>query len=80
MDTPETGLEAVKKALDPKRGTGLTAISRALGGSPGVSAIRGWKQIPAEYCLRLEAASGVSRYRQRPDIYGADPKEQKNGL
>lgn len=36
----------------------------------------GWlnvaKQIPAEYVLRVETVTGVSRHQLRPDIYPAD--------
>lgn len=49
-------------------------ISRALGGTPTPQAVGQWSRVPAEYCLRLEAASGVSRYRQRPDVYGPEPE------
>ena len=31
------------------------------------------KQVPAEYVLRVEAATGVSRHDLRPDIY---PREE----
>jgi DNA-binding transcriptional regulator YdaS (Cro superfamily) len=41
-------------------------------------AVRQWtladRRIPAEYILRLEEASGVSRYNLRPDVYGAQPE------
>lgn len=30
------------------------------------------RPLPAEYVLRVEAATGVSRHRLRPDIYPAD--------
>lgn len=37
-------------------------------------AVRQWtlvgRRVPAEYVLQLEAASGVSRYDIRPDVYG----------
>ena len=75
MKKNEIGLAAVKKALDPKRGKGLTAISRALGGSPKPNSIQEWKAVPAKYVLKLEKASGVSRYRQRADIYGREPRD-----
>jgi DNA-binding transcriptional regulator YdaS (Cro superfamily) len=30
------------------------------------------KRVPAEYVLQVEAASGVSRHKLRPDIYPPD--------
>lgn len=32
------------------------------------------KQLPAEYVLRAEAATGVSRHHLRPDIYPIEPQ------
>lgn len=40
------------------------------------NAIYQWKQIPAHHVLTIEKLSGVSRYRQRPDIYGDEPEEE----
>ena len=31
------------------------------------------KRVPAEYVLRIEAATGVSRHHLRPDIYPVEP-------
>lgn len=33
-------------------------------------AVHKWKSIPAEHCLALEQATGISRYQLRPDVYG----------
>jgi DNA-binding transcriptional regulator YdaS (Cro superfamily) len=65
------GLMAVKEAAN-----GASAIARAIGISP--QAVAQWKAVPAEHVLRLERTFGVSRYRQRPDIFGsadAEPAE-----
>lgn len=33
--------------------------------------VANWKRIPAERVLDLEAATGISRKKLRPDLYGA---------
>jgi len=33
---------------------------------------------PSEYCLAIEDASGVSRYRLRTDVYGVDPAKDRS--
>lgn len=33
-------------------------------------------RVPAERVLAVEAATGVSRYELRPDVYGPAPDEQ----
>ncbi len=38
-------------------------------------AANAWTQLPARHCLAVEAATGVSRYDLRPDIYGENPGE-----
>lgn len=38
-------------------------------------AISQWKSIPAERCLVIEEITGVSRYEQRPDVFGPAPCE-----
>lgn len=51
------------------------ALARICGISP--TAVWKWvqssKQVPPEYVLRIEAATGVSRHDLRPDIY---PREE----
>ena len=32
-----------------------------------------WKKVPAERVLDFERLTGISRYVQRPDIYGVEP-------
>lgn len=52
------------------------ALARAIGvkqSTVGMWETRG--RIPAEYCLAIEQATGVSRYDQRPDVFG--PAEAK---
>jgi len=61
-ETPETAMqEAVRLA------GGAAALARRLGiKQPSVF---GWKRVPAERVLAVEAASGVRRERLRPDLY-----------
>ena len=64
-----TPYEALLAAVD-KAGS-LAALARICGVS--TTAVWKWvqssKRMPAEYVLRAEAATGVSRHALRPDIY-----------
>ena len=61
--------EALQAAV--KKAGSQAALARLCGVSP--TAVWKWlesgKQMPAEYVLRTEAATGVSRHDLRPDIY-----------
>lgn len=50
---------------------GQSALARICGiGQPAVwKWLQSAKRLPAEYVLRVEAATGVSRHLLRPDIY-----------
>lgn len=50
---------------------GVVALGASLGLSRG--AVSQWSRVPIEHCLELERQYGISRYRQRPDIYGEPP-------
>ena len=69
MDTPPTPYEALSDAVE--RAGSQSALARIC----GVSQTSVWKwlqsskRIPAEYVLRVEAATGISRHHLRPDIY-----------
>lgn len=71
VDT-QTPLEALNDALY------LAGSQAALARICSVSATAVWKwlqsskRLPAEYVLRVEAATGVSRHDLRPDIYPRD--------
>jgi DNA-binding transcriptional regulator YdaS (Cro superfamily) len=45
-----------------------SALARIVGTSR--QAVSQWKRIPVERVLVIEAATGISRYELRPDIYG----------
>ncbi|MCP4900082.1 MAG: helix-turn-helix domain-containing protein [bacterium] len=55
-------VDAIDKAGGP------TAFGRSQG--IGKSAVIQWQRCPPHRCLALEEASGVSRHKLRPDIYG----------
>ena len=60
-----------------RMGGNTSALARALGVSH--TAVRKWRLLgrpPAERVLAVEAATGVSRYELRPDVYGPAPAEQ----
>jgi DNA-binding transcriptional regulator YdaS (Cro superfamily) len=65
------GLDALERAI-PQAG-GVTQFARALNVS--YQLVQGWRTpgrkfaTPAEYVLRVEAATGVSRHELRPDLY-----------
>lgn len=40
-------------------------------------AVSQWDRCPADRCLVIEAASGVSVYELRPDIYGKKPSRKR---
>jgi len=69
MSLTPTRFEALKSAVD------VAGTQQAMADICGVSQAAVWKwlktskQLPAEYVLRVEAATGVSRHHLRPDIY-----------
>lgn len=72
MDMTPTPFEALLGAVEQ------AGSQSALGRVCGVSQASVWKwlqstkRLPAEYVLRVEAATGVSRHHLRPDIYPID--------
>lgn len=63
--TPDTPAAALDEAIE--RAGGRAMLGRALDISG--QAISQWDRCPAERVLAVEAASGVSRHRLRPDLY-----------
>lgn len=45
-----------------------------------IQAVRCWRRVPAEYCRRLEHATGgkVTRYQMRPDVFGHGPNDDSD--
>lgn len=37
-------------------------------------AVEQWEAVPPRHVLRVEQATGISRYALRPDIYGEPPR------
>jgi DNA-binding transcriptional regulator YdaS (Cro superfamily) len=72
MTQVATPYEALRKAVD------IVGSQAEFGRLCGVSQPAVWKwlqsskRLPAEYCLAVEAATGVSKHLLRPDIYPAD--------
>ena len=82
-----TPFEALTLAV--QRAKGQSALARICGVTqPAVwKWLQSGKRLPAEYVLAVEAATGVSRYLLRPDIYplseapqGMDPGEDCGGI
>lgn len=61
-------MEPLREYLKEQRGR-ASRLAEELGMFP--SAISQWTQVPAERVLDVERITGLSRYRLRPDLYGA---------
>lgn len=72
MDNPRTPFEALMAAINLARSQ--SAFARICGvAQPTVwKWVQSSKRLPAEFVLRVEAATGVPRHHLRPDIYPAD--------
>jgi DNA-binding transcriptional regulator YdaS (Cro superfamily) len=57
---------------------GITQLARVVGVRPPTIHVwlRSTGHVPAHHVLAVEAATGVSRYELRPDVYGPAPDEQ----
>lgn len=63
---------ALKTAIE--KAGGATKLAKALGNITS-QAISQWEVCPVGRVLAVEAATGVSRYDLRPDIYGTANKD-----
>lgn len=57
------------------------ALAQLLGIKP--PSISGWydrRRVPAERCIAIEQATGVSRHQLRPDVFGPEPRIQGEAL
>lgn len=72
MTCNATPLEALEAAVN--RAGSQASLARICGVSqPAVwKWLQSSKRLPAEHCLAVEAATGVSKHLLRPDIYPAD--------
>ncbi|WP_082456232.1 transcriptional regulator [Novosphingobium sp. Leaf2] len=75
MSSAPTPYEALSEAVEIAGSQ--SALARICGvGQPAVwKWVQSSKRIPAEYVLRVEAATGVSRHHLRPDIYPVEMPE-----
>jgi len=68
-------MNAIERAIEAAGSA--SELARRLGVVP--MAVTQWKrreQVPAERCLAIEAATGVSRHDLRPDVFGpSQPSE-----
>lgn len=68
-DSDSVLAEAVRKAGSQ------SAFGRIIGKRQ--STVRSWLEnetpLPGEFCLKIEAVTGVSKHRLRPDVYGSEP-------
>ena len=74
-DSTSVELDALREAIE-KIGS-QSAMARLLQVTQG--SVSKWlsrrKPLPGEHVLAVEAATGVSKHRLRPDIYGPDPTD-----
>lgn len=65
-----------KLRLAVQRAGGQSALARIVGCSQSNISLllKNRKPLPAEYVLAAEAATGISRFDLRPDVYGSPPE------
>jgi DNA-binding transcriptional regulator YdaS (Cro superfamily) len=75
----ENGIGALKQAIRGHFGSQV-ALARALGLTPQAvsDVLRRGKRVPAEWCLKLEQASGgrLTAHGLRPDLYPEQKEKQ----
>jgi hypothetical protein len=78
--TPGIAWLNICRTMAPDANAGLQAIfgkiskaelGRKLGITP--AAVGQWRRVPVLHVLTVESLTGVSRYEQRPDVYGQRP-------
>jgi DNA-binding transcriptional regulator YdaS (Cro superfamily) len=55
----------------------VTELARRLGVTK--QALSGWRQVPGERVLKIEALIGLKRWVMRPDLY-PPPKQSRRGM
>jgi DNA-binding transcriptional regulator YdaS (Cro superfamily) len=75
----ENGIGALKQAIRDHFGSQV-AVARVLGLTPQAvsDVLRRGKRVPAEWCLKLEQASGgqLTAHALRPDLYPEQKEKQ----
>jgi DNA-binding transcriptional regulator YdaS (Cro superfamily) len=74
--TEITGIRALRQAIREHLRTQV-ALARAVGVTPQAvsDVLKRGKRVPAEWCLKLERATGIAAHRFRPDLY-PPPEEE----
>lgn len=70
MNAIDRAIEAAGSASELARQLGVVPMT--------VTQWRKRGQVPAERCLAIEAATGVSRHDLRPDVFGPAPDAQQS--
>ena len=72
------GIGALRKAIREHFRTQV-ALAAAVGVTPQAvsDVLKRGKRVPAEWCLKLEAATGIAAHDFRPDLYLAPKGEQE---
>ena len=63
-------IEIVERAAE--KAGGIVSLARELGLKH--TAMYSWGRIPAERVLEIERITGISRFEQRPDVFGPAPE------
>lgn len=60
---------------------GQSALADKIGGKIKQGHVWWWLKesgrVPAEHCIAIENATGVTRYELRPDVFGPEPLKQR---
>ena len=72
------GVGALRKAIREHFRTQV-ALAAVVGVTPQAvsDVLKRGKRVPAEWCLKLEAATGIAAHDFRPDLYPAPKGEQQ---
>jgi DNA-binding transcriptional regulator YdaS (Cro superfamily) len=77
-DEAMDGVGALRKAIREHFRTQV-ALAAAVGVTPQAvsDVLKRGKRVPAEWCLKLETATGIPAHDFRPDLYPARKGEQE---
>lgn len=63
------GMEALTRAIESAGG--VSKLASSIGANQNV--VSNWKKrgkVPAQQCIAVESATGISRHELRPDVFG----------
>lgn len=69
------GMTDLREALRT-RGMKLIDVARVVGVDKATVTRWAKRQVPAERCREVEAATGISRHLLRPDVFGPPPPQE----